>query len=191
MDGPPHVSPERIGKYRVSKVLGEGMQAVTYLAYAPADQVVAIKVLRAEKASSKSTRRAMDREVRATKEVSVAYRPNIIDYRPSEAQPYLVMEYIDGPTLDDLIATVGPLSDDQLERMVVKVAEILAAVHSVGVAHGDLRGQNLIVSGGGIYLVDFGRAALRSSKRSRFRKRRRYDLLMFGALIGRAGSGKH
>lgn len=176
--------------YNVVKLLGAGRQAETYLARDGAGNLVAIKAIRPERARSKQARIAMDIEVQAMRAVCPAYVPQVSDYRPNADRPYVVMEYISGETLDEALSRHAPLTDAQLHRLAVKVAAVASAIHGAGVAHGDLRGQNLILGQGGIYAVDFGKAVLRGAGQHEYRKKRRWDMVHLGGIIACAGTGR-
>ncbi|TDD97710.1 serine/threonine protein kinase [Actinomadura rubrisoli] len=183
--------PDAFGDYRVTKLLGRGMEGETFLAVDPSGREVAIKTIHLEEVSSRKAGRALDREVVALRSINWAYAPKFIGYHPKADRPYYAMEYIEGITVDDAIALTGGLGDVEAQRLAVRLAAILAALHTAGVAHGDFRGQNLIISkDGGIYVVDFGRATLRCDSRQRFRQRRDSDLRQFGELIVFARNGR-
>jgi len=173
------------GPYAVLGRLGGGMQGETFLAAAPHGPRVVVKV--AHTGYSKD-RRAMDDEVCAFRTVGRVFAPAVLDYRPDGERPYFVMEYLDGETVDELLAG-GPLDETETRRLATRLAGLLYALHQAGVAHGDFRGQNLIVARGGLYAVDFGCARLRADSAREFRRRRQADLLWLGVLIARAGTG--
>ncbi|MFI0374228.1 protein kinase [Actinomadura sp. 1N219] len=182
-------TPTAFGVYRVDRLLGHGMQGETYLASDPAGRQVAVKTIHAM--PGRKARSALDTEVVALQSVHPAFAPTFITYDACVDRPYYVMEYVEGRTVDDIIAKEGQLSAVEAERLAVRLTAILAALHSVGTAHGDFRGQNLIVGkDGGIYVLDFGRAVLRSESRKLFRQRRRSDLRQLGELIVLARNGR-
>lgn len=174
------------GPYDVLRPLGRGMQGETFLAAAPHGPRVVIKVAHT---SHFRDRRAMDDEVCAFRTVGQVFAPAVLDYRPDAERPYFVMEYVDGETVDELLAA-GPLDETETRRLATRLAALLHALHEAGVAHGDFRGQNLIVGRGGLYAVDFGCARLRADSVREFRRRRQADLLWLGVLITRAGTGR-
>lgn len=183
--------PDSFGEYRVIKLLGSGMQGETYLACNPSGRQVAIKTILREEMATRKAQRALDREVVALKSLNPACAPEFIEHNSQAERPYYAMEYIEGITVDDAIALTGQLGDVQTHRLAVRLAAILATLHTAGVAHGDFRGQNLIISrDGGIYILDFGRAALRCDSRRRFRQRRDSDLRQLGELIVLARNGR-
>ena len=176
----------RFGPYAVLRRLGGGMQGETFLAAAPHGPRVVVK---AAHTGQLRDRRAMDDEVCAFRTVGQVFAPAVLDYRPEAERPYFVMEYVDGETVDELLAA-GPLGETETRRLATRLAALLHALHAAGVAHGDFRGQNLIVARGGLFAVDFGCARLRADSVREFRHRRQADLLWLGVLITRAGTGR-
>ncbi|WP_158581465.1 protein kinase domain-containing protein [Actinomadura spongiicola] len=182
-------APAAFGGYHVDRLVGSGMQGETYLAVDPAGRRVVVKAIHA--GSGRKARSALDTEVVALQSVHPAFTPRFITYDACADRPFYVMEYIEGKTVDDVLAEEGQLSEVETERLAVRLTAVLAAMHGVGTAHGDFRGQNLIIGeDGGVYVVDFGRAVLRSESRRGFRKRRRSDLRQLGELIVRARNGR-
>jgi tRNA A-37 threonylcarbamoyl transferase component Bud32 len=146
------------------RLLGEGSTARVYLAREPAlDRLVAIKVLRPEYAADETARRRFEREARASARIS---HPNVIQVyrvgRLASGQPYIVMAYVEGRTLADLLAARGPLPAADASAIFAAVASALAAAHACGVVHRDVRPDNVFVSDRSSppMLTDFGIAAL-------------------------------
>ncbi|MFE9099757.1 protein kinase domain-containing protein [Actinomadura geliboluensis] len=183
--------PEQFGRYQVVKLLGRGMQGETYLATDVTGRRVAVKTIHADAVRDRKARSRLDSEVVALQSVHQAFAPLFIEHHAQADRPYFVMEYVDGVTVDEYIAADGQLSDDETGRLAVRLTAILAAAHGAGTAHGDFRGQNLIIGrDGGIYLLDFGRSVLKAESRKEFRKRCRSDLRQLGELIVRARNGR-
>lgn len=80
----------------------------------------------------------------------------VLDADPDHATPYLVVEYVDGPSLSEVIRERGPLDGGTLHSVAVGVATALAAIHGVGVIHRDLKPQNVLFSLGTPKVIDFG-----------------------------------
>lgn len=174
------------GPYRAVRRLGKGMQAETFLADAPQGGQVVIKVFSTDHPHD---RRSMDTEVAALRVVAPTFAPRVLAFMPAGDRPCFVMEYLDGETVDDLLAN-GPLDEDGTRRLGIGLAALLAGIHDAGVAHCDFRGQNLILVRGGLFAVDFGWARLRTDSLAEFRRGRQLDLLRLGVLIARAGTGR-
>ncbi|MDP4504003.1 FHA domain-containing serine/threonine-protein kinase [Nonomuraea turcica] len=147
--------PRRIGPYEVLGRLGVGGQGTVYLAQGEAGRV-AIKVIHAQGAADPRARRRFADEVAIASRVPRAYTAMIIDAAVDGDQPYIVSEYVEGPSLQELVDTHGPLSGAALERLATYTATALAAIHGAGVIHRDLKPANVIIGPDGPRVVDFG-----------------------------------
>jgi serine/threonine protein kinase len=151
----------QIGSYTISSLLGAGGMGEVYRARdQKLDRDVAIKVLREELASDPERLRRFEQEARAA---SALNHPNIItiyDIGKHGSTPYIAMEYVDGKTLQEMLAK-GPLPPKELIRLATQIAEGLAKAHSADILHRDLKPQNLMVTKDGyVKILDFGLAKL-------------------------------
>lgn len=160
------------GRYRVIEQLGRGGMGVVWRAV---DEVlgreVAVKELRTYSDSSgpelDDLRIRMQREARAAARVR---HPSVIavhDVTEHDGRPVIVMELIDGPSLDDVLRGEGVLDPREAARIGAKVMEALGAAHRVGVLHRDVKPGNVLLDRGGsaggdsrVVLTDFGIAAM-------------------------------
>lgn len=149
------VEPQRIGPYEVLGCLGVGGQGTVYLARGAAGRV-AIKVIHAQGAADPKARRRFADEVAIASRVPRAHTAMIIEAAIDRDRPYIVSEYVDGPSLRDLVDTHGPLSGSALERLATYTATALAAIHGAGVVHRDFKPANVIIGPDGPRVVDFG-----------------------------------
>ncbi|MEO3887003.1 FHA domain-containing serine/threonine-protein kinase [Nonomuraea sp. B5E05] len=147
--------PRHIGPYEVLGRLGAGGQGTVYLGQSEAGRV-AIKVIHAQGAADPRARRRFADEVSIASRVPRAYTAMIIDAAIDRDQPYIVSEYVEGPSLQKLVDNHGPLSGPALERLATYTATALAAIHGVGVVHRDLKPANVIIGPDGPRVVDFG-----------------------------------
>lgn len=151
--------------FELIRALGEGDLAEVFLAREKAlDRPVAIKVLRASLALDETARKRFLREARLAAKI---HHPNVatvhrVGELPSDGQPYLVMEYIDGRTFADLLAAAGPLPEDEVRHVVEEVCKALEAAHALGIVHRDVRPGNIMrtLDGERIVLTDFGLAGI-------------------------------
>jgi serine/threonine-protein kinase len=145
-------------RYRVVRVLGEGAMAKVMLAQdGELDRAVAVKVLDEQLAQDASFRARFSREARVAASLS---HPNIVtvfDVGEADGRPFIVMEYIEGRTLDARLREEGPLAADEVVRVGRQVAEGLEAAHANGLVHRDLKPSNLIErEDGTVKIADFG-----------------------------------
>ncbi|MEX1158370.1 MAG: protein kinase [Thermomicrobiales bacterium] len=146
------------GRYRLGEVLGEGGMAVVYRAQdVLLNRPVAVKILRAQYAADESFLRRFEREAQAAAGFSHANIVNVYDVGTDGGQHYIVMEYIRGPSLKDLIRRQGPFSVDGAIFIIGQVTSALDYAHQRGLIHRDIKPQNILVDrDGNAKVVDFG-----------------------------------
>jgi serine/threonine protein kinase len=147
---------ERLGPYLVLDRIAQGGAGVVYRARAPDGELVALKVLRPELADDPRFLAWFRHEVTALGRVPRRCTAPIIDSDLEGSVPYIVMEYVEGPTLQQVIDARGPLPEARLENVAAGVAAALTAFHEAGVVHRDLKPANIILTPGGVVVVDFG-----------------------------------
>jgi serine/threonine protein kinase len=151
----------------VLRPLGSGDTANVYLAREPALQrLVAVKVLRPEVAADTVARQRFEREAQSAARIShphvtAVYRVG----RLADDVPYMVMEYIDGRTVRDIVESGTPFDYADARKLLASVAAALGAAHDRGIIHRDVRPGNVFVENrtARAVLGDFGIAALRES----------------------------
>ncbi|MEU0479957.1 serine/threonine-protein kinase [Streptosporangium sp. NPDC006013] len=148
--------PERIGGYRLSGVLGDGGQGVVYLGHDPADRKVAIKVLHVRMATDPKVRERFMREAEITRRVAAFCTAQVLGGGIVGDRPYLVSEYIPGPSLKELVTGDGPRIGSGLDRLAVATLTALAAIHRAGIIHRDFKPDNVIMGPEGPVVIDFG-----------------------------------
>ncbi len=156
---------ERIGNYRLIRVLGEGGMGIVHLAETPSREWVALKVLRPHIVGDEEARQRLAREVATLSRVTSERVAAIIDADPWGDQPFVVTEYVAGPTLRDHVRDNGPMGEADLWDFAGGLSEAVAAVHAVGVLHRDIKPGNVLVEDGNAVLIDFGLARLAEDPR--------------------------
>jgi serine/threonine-protein kinase len=122
---------------------------------------VAIKILRPEFASDPTTCQRFELEARAASRIHHPNAINVTDLGSTEdSSPFIVMEFVDGKTLERLIRDEGPLHPQRAANILRQAAGALEAAHSAGIIHRDIKPQNIIVSQvdglDWVKVVDFG-----------------------------------
>ena len=145
-------------RYHIEGPIGHGAAAIVYRGRdLLLDRAVAIKILRSQYTSDPSYRARFQREAQA---VASFAHPNIIDiYDVGEVAgaPYIVMEYVPGDTLKEIIRSEGPFAADDVAALIEQVAAALDYAHARGVVHRDVKPQNILVTREGLAkVVDFG-----------------------------------
>ena len=145
-------------RYQIIKTIGEGGMANVYLAYDTIlDRNVAVKVLRGDLANDEKFVRRFQREALSASSLS---HPNIVemyDVGEDEGQYYIVMEYVEGKTLKQLIKKRGALTLSEVIDIMLQLTDGLAHAHESYIIHRDIKPQNiLIMENGLIKITDFG-----------------------------------
>ncbi|MEU7943584.1 protein kinase [Micromonospora taraxaci] len=148
--------PARLGGYDVLARLGDGGMGSVFLARSPQGRRVAVKVVRPELSHDEEFRGRFRSEVNRARQVPPFCTAEVLDADPDHDPPYLVVEYVEGPSLAEVVREQGPLGAAQLHSIAVGVATALTAIHGAGVIHRDLKPANVLVAPGGIKVIDFG-----------------------------------
>ncbi|GAA3663061.1 hypothetical protein GCM10022224_028890 [Nonomuraea antimicrobica] len=149
-----HGEPEWIGHYRLLQPLGRGGQGAVYLAMAPNGVRVAVKVL--HDLVDDVARARFAREVEAARRVATFSTARVLDVNISSRRAYIVSEYVEGPSLEQLVKKYGPRDEDSLTRLALSTAGALAAIHKAGVVHRDFKPSNVLIGHDGPRVIDFG-----------------------------------
>ncbi|MFI6823170.1 protein kinase [Micromonospora sp. NPDC050187] len=148
--------PERLGDYLLVGRLGRGGMGVVYLAESDDGSYVAIKLIHPDLATDPEFARRFRGEVERARRVPSFCTAEFLDADLDHDPPYLVVEYIDGPSLDEVIAERGPLRGGALQSLAVGVATALTGIHGAGIIHRDLKPDNVLLAPGSPKVIDFG-----------------------------------
>ncbi len=154
-------------RYQIIRTLGEGGMANVYLAYDTIlDRNVAVKILRGDLSSDEKFVRRFQREALSASSLS---HPNIVemyDVGEDDGQYYLVMEYVEGKTLKQLLKKRGSLTITEVMDIMLQLTDGMAHAHDSYIIHRDIKPQNImILENGMIKITDFGIAmALNSTQ---------------------------
>ncbi|GAA1019025.1 hypothetical protein Aple_056140 [Acrocarpospora pleiomorpha] len=146
--------PRTLGGFEIVARLGEGGQGVVYEGWSAAGERVAIKVLKG--GTDPATRRRLARELESARSVAPFCTARVLAAELDRPEPYVVSEFVDGPSLHDRVKTGGPLRDGDLDRLAVGTASALAAIHAAGIVHRDFKPGNVLLGPDGPRVVDFG-----------------------------------
>lgn len=152
----------QLKRYTIQTLIGEGGMADVYLAF---DNVLkrpcAIKILKSNLANDVVAKIRFRREADAAAKLQ---HPNIVmiyDVGESNNRPFIVMEYVNGQTLKDLIVARGAIEKKEAVFLASQVAEALAVAHQAGIIHRDIKPQNIMVKADGtVKITDFGIASM-------------------------------
>ncbi len=154
--------PEKIGRYPVVRLIGRGAMGSVYLSRdTELDRDVAIKTVRISGGTAEEQESFFTRFRNEARAVGRLKHPSIVaiyDVGTDDAVgPYLVFEYVEGPTLKQLLTAKGPLDPSALVALAEQVGDALAIAHREGIIHRDIKPENLLVGPDGrTHLADFG-----------------------------------
>ncbi|MEV7422910.1 protein kinase [Streptomyces sp. NPDC091212] len=136
--------------------LGAGGMGDVYLGRTPGGRPAAVKVISDRLRDDPQALNRFRREVDTLRTVHSAYTAALIDAEVTTPPYWMATEYIPGPTLYDAVMKTGPLPLELCRAVLAALAEGLADIHVHGVLHRDIKPQNVILSGTGPQLIDFG-----------------------------------
>lgn len=160
---------ERIGRYQIQRELGRGAMGVVFLATDPAlDRPVVIKTIRFREVSDPQERqRLRDRLLQEARMAGALSHPHIVTVYDAGEQgdlTYIAMEYVNGPTLEQLLGREQPLDAAEALRILRETASALDYAHQKGIVHRDVKPANIMIhENGAVKITDFGIAKIPSS----------------------------
>jgi eukaryotic-like serine/threonine-protein kinase len=177
-----------LGPYEILEQIGAGGMGAVYKARdARLGREVAIKVLPPDKMADPDRKRRFIQEARSASALNHPHIVIIHDIGESDGIDFIVMEYVEGRTLDQFIPRDGMKSADVL-KYAIPVADALAAAHAAGIVHRDLKPANVIVSRSeAVKVLDFGLAKLTAPETEADDKTRTMaNVSQDGAIVGTA-----
>jgi serine/threonine-protein kinase len=155
------------GRYRLDEEIGRGGMSTVYRAFDTVlERPVAIKLMHREIASDSDQLERFRREARSVARLNHPHVVTVIDAGEASSDegetggvgtPYIVLEYVDGETLKDIIRRDGPLDIPQALAYAIEIARALGAAHERQLVHRDVKPHNILISEeGGAKITDFG-----------------------------------
>ena len=161
---------DRIGRYKIDRELGRGAMGVVYHAIDPnIGRPVAIKTIRLGEVSNTQERaRLRERLFREARSAGILSHPGIVTIYDVEQQgdlAYIAMEFVDGPTLDEVLTGAQPIGREQLFAILGQTAVALDYAHQKGIVHRDVKPANVMLTeDGSVKITDFGIAKITASE---------------------------
>src|ERR1700730_749649 len=152
------MSGTKLGPYEIVSPLGAGGMGEVYRARdTRLERTVAIKVLPSHLSSDPDLKHRFEREARTISSLNHPHICHLYDVGSQDGTDYLVMEYLEGETLDHRLQK-GPLPLKQALECGLQIADALEKAHRTGILHRDLKPGNIMLTGSGAKLLDFGLA---------------------------------
>jgi serine/threonine-protein kinase len=149
----PHLEGRRIGPYDLISRIGAGGMGDVYKARdTRLARTVAVKVISSYDARDPEARERFVREARAVAALNHPHICTLYDIGSEDGVDFLVMEYVDGATLH------GPMTSEEARHLALQIATALATAHQHGILHRDVKPANVMITAGGVKLLDFGLA---------------------------------
>ncbi len=161
---------ERIGRYRIIGELGRGAMGVVYHAIDPSiGRPVAIKTIRLGDFTDPEERtRLRERLFREARSAGILSHPGIVtiyDMEEHGGEAYIAMEFVNGPTLEQILSGKEPLEQERTLRILRQAAAALDYAHQKGIVHRDIKPANIMLDeSGAVKIADFGVAKISASE---------------------------
>jgi serine/threonine-protein kinase len=171
---------DRIGRYKIVRELGRGAMGVVYHAIDPnIGRPVAIKTIQfGNQRNADEQERQRERLFREARSAGILSHPSIVtiyDVDQQDDLAFIAMEYVDGPTLDQILSAPWPIEPERMFRLLTQTAGALDYAHQKGIVHRDIKPANIMIAADGTAkITDFGIAKITTSE----------QLTMTGSIVG-------
>src|SRR5207249_1246623 len=151
----------KLGPFEIHSQLGAGGMGEVYRAKdTRLGRTIAIKILPSELGQRPDLQQRFEQEARSISRLSHPHICTLHDIGHHSGIDFLVLEYLEGETLEDRLKR-GPLRYEEVLRYAIEIADALDTAHRQGITHRDLKPGNIMLTGSGAKLLDFGLAKLR------------------------------
>jgi tRNA A-37 threonylcarbamoyl transferase component Bud32 len=161
---------DQVGRYQITRELGRGAMGVVYLAVDPTiGRQVAIKTIRLGELDDADDRAKLrERLFREARSAGILSHPGIVTIYDMEEQgdvAFIAMEFVDGPTLDQLLSAREPIAPERMMSILRQTGAALDYAHHKSIVHRDIKPANIMIaSDGSVKITDFGIAKVTTSQ---------------------------
>jgi serine/threonine-protein kinase len=154
--------PQRIGRYTIDRLIGAGAMGNVFLGRDPElDRAVAVKTVRVRDLAAEARQLYLDRFKNEARAAARLHHPNIVAVydvgEDPDVGPYLVLEYVAGSSLKQLLTSRGPLTPEACVTLADQIGRAIDTAHAAGIIHRDIKPDNLLITPEGrAKLADFG-----------------------------------
>ena len=154
--------PQRIGRYTIDRLIGAGAMGNVFLGRDPElDRAVAVKTVRIRDLAAEARQLYLDRFKNEARAAARLHHPNIVAVydvgEDPDVGPYLVLEYVAGSSLKQLLTSRGPLTPEASVTLADQIGRAIDTAHAAGIIHRDIKPDNLLITPEGrAKLADFG-----------------------------------
>ncbi|WP_257350141.1 Stk1 family PASTA domain-containing Ser/Thr kinase [Pseudalkalibacillus decolorationis] len=145
-------------RYKILEIIGDGGMAVVYKAEdLILDRIVAVKVLRSEYSTDEDFIRRFHREAESATSLNHPNVVSIVDVGEDDRTYFIVMEYVEGKTLKQIIRNQGPLSPERSVEIMKQLSSAIEHAHEHHIVHRDIKPHNILIDPkGNVKVTDFG-----------------------------------
>ncbi|HUE82278.1 MAG TPA: serine/threonine-protein kinase [Pyrinomonadaceae bacterium] len=146
------------GRFRIECKIGTGGMGTVYRAkQLGLERPVAVKIIRPEFAADRDVAERFMREARTMARLRHRHAAMIFDAGTlTDGRHFIIMEYVDGLTLSQVMVRQGPLPAEQAVRIAIEICDVLEEAHQLGIIHRDLKPSNIMLNERGACVLDFG-----------------------------------
>lgn len=157
----------KLSNYHINERIGEGGMGTVYKATdVNLKRTVAVKMLHPFLVSNGDSLKRFQNEAHLSARISHPNVATLLDFKASDQSHFIVMEYVNGRALDDVLKIQNRLPEKEAVKIIIQVLEGLGAAHELGILHRDLKPGNIMITQRGfVKLMDFGIARLENTER--------------------------
>jgi serine/threonine protein kinase len=148
--------PQQLGGHVLLGRLGAGGTGTVFLARTAEGQLAAVKIVHRRLVADSAARQRLRSEVERARQVAAPCVARVIGADTEHDPPYLITDYVAGPSLADTVERSGPLRQEDVYALAAAVAGALATLHAAAVIHGDLKPRHVLLGPGSVKVADFG-----------------------------------